>query len=138
MAQPDIQDVNRNTFSGAIEKTYSHVGNFILLGLTGRTGSGCSTAAKILGQETASPVGQSAIYTSINDRRKLAIINKYTQSNWEPFYSIRVTTVITYFILDLEFGQFAEFLSTVVPGNSANDIADKRKRFSNSRVFSEV
>lgn len=121
--------MNRNAFSGAIEKTYSHVGNFILLGLTGRTGSGCSTAAKILGQETASPVGESAIYTSINDKRKLAIINKYTQSNWEPFYSIRVTTVITYFILDLEFRQFAEFLSTVVPDNSANNIADKLTSF---------
>ncbi|MFA6015683.1 MAG: hypothetical protein WC742_11515 [Gallionellaceae bacterium] len=129
MTQQEIQEVNRNAFSDAIKRTYSHVGNFILLGLTGRTGSGCSTAAKILGQETASPVGESAIYTSINDRRKLAIIDKYTQSNWEPFYSIRVTTVITYFILDLEFGQFAEFLSTVVPGKNADDIASKLSTF---------
>lgn len=129
MTQQEIQEVSRNAFSDAIKRTYSHVGNFILLGLTGRTGSGCSTAAKILGQETASPVSESAIYTSINDRRKLAIIEKYTQSNWEPFYSIRVTTVITYFILDLEFGQFAEFLSTVVPGDSANDIVGKLTPF---------
>lgn len=129
MTQQEIQEVSRSAFSDAIKRTYSHVGNFILLGLTGRTGSGCSTAAKILGQETASPVGESAIYTSINDRRKLAIIERYTQSNWESFYSIRVTTVITYFILDLEFGQFAEFLSTVVPGENADDVANKLSAF---------
>lgn len=129
MTQQEIQEMNRNALSDAIKKTYAHVGNFILLGLTGRTGSGCSTAAKILGQDTASPIGDSAIYTSTNDRRKLGIIQKYTQSNWEPFYSIRVTTVITYFILDLEFFQFAEFLSTVIPSKSTDDIADKLSAF---------
>lgn len=129
MTQQEIQEVNRNAFSGAIKKTYSHVGNFILLGLTGRTGSGCSSAAKILGQENALPIGDSTIYTSSNDRRKLGIVQKYTQNNWEPFYSIRVTTVITYFILDLEFGQFAEFLSTVVPGKDSGDIANKLTSF---------
>ncbi|MFZ1765093.1 MAG: hypothetical protein WAT68_00250, partial [Candidatus Nitrotoga sp.] len=129
MGHQKNQEINRNAFAGAINKTYSHVGNFILLGLTGRTGSGCSTAAKILGQKNASPIGESAIYTSINDKRKLGIIQKYTQNNWEPFYSIRVTTVITYFILDLEFGQFFEFLSTVVPGNDADSIANKLSSF---------
>ncbi|HCI52207.1 MAG TPA: hypothetical protein DE312_02555 [Gallionella sp.] len=121
--------MSRNEFADAINKTYSHVGNFILLGLTGRTGSGCSTAAKILGQENASPISESAIYTSTNDKRKLGIIHKYTQKNWEPFYSIRVTTVITYFILDLEFGQFAKFLSEVVLGNDAENIANKLASF---------
>ncbi len=129
MTQHESQEMNRNAFSGAIKKTYSHVGNFILLGLTGRTGSGCSSAAKILGQENALPIGDSTIYTSTNDKRKLGIVQKYTQNNWEPFYSIRVTTVITYFILDLDFGQFAEFLSTVVPGKDAGDIANKLSSF---------
>jgi dCMP deaminase len=129
MSQQEIQEENRNAFADAIKKTYSHVGNFILLGLTGRTGSGCSTAAKILGQESLYPIGDSAIYTSVNDRRKLSIIQKYTQNNWEPFYSIRVTTVITYFILDLEFVQFTEFLAKVVPGHGAVDLASKLSSF---------
>ena len=82
MTQQQIKEMSRNEFADAINKTYSHVGNFILLGLTGRTGSGCSTAAKILGQENASPISESAIYTSTNDKRKLGIIHKYTYSDY--------------------------------------------------------
>ena len=129
MISQEIQNQDKNEFSTAINKTYSHVGNFILLGLTGRTGSGCSSAAKILGQEKVLPIGDSTIYTSTNDKRKLGIVQKYTQKNWEPFYSIRVTTVITYFILDLDFRRFAELLSSVVPGDDASDVEKKLSSF---------
>jgi len=125
----NMQDVDRKSLSAAIAKTYSHIGNFILLGLTGRTGSGCSTAAQILGQDEVIPVKESILYTSENDKRKLNIIQKYTRNNWEPFYSIRVTTVITYFLLDLEFNEFAQFLSEVVPAFKRDEILAKLSSF---------
>jgi hypothetical protein len=67
----NMQDVDRKALSAAIAKTYSHIGNFILLGLTGRTGSGCSTAAQILGQDEVIPVKESILYTSENDKSKV-------------------------------------------------------------------
>lgn len=35
----------------SIEEMYASKSNFIILGLTGRTGSGCTTVANILGME---------------------------------------------------------------------------------------
>jgi deoxycytidylate deaminase len=122
------QDINEK-FADAIDKTYSHIGNFILLGLTGRTGSGCSTAAKILAQNEATVSMDSVIYTSDNDRRRLKIISNYSKQNWEPFYSIRVTTVITYFILDLNFNEFIQLLTSVLPSSKEEDLAQKLNPF---------
>lgn len=126
-----IQLDDDEKFANAIEKTYSHIGNFILLGLTGRTGSGCSTAAQILGKSEATVSLDSEIYSSANDKRKLKIISNYSKENWEPFYSIRVTTVITYFILDLNFSEFIKFLSLVVPEFKAEKLEDMLSPFKN-------
>jgi dCMP deaminase len=99
------------------------------LGLTGRTGSGCSTAAQILGKSDATISLDSVIYTSDNDKRKLKIISNFTKENWEPFYSIRVTTVITYFILDLNFNELTQLLSSVLPLIKAEDLTQKLSPF---------
>jgi deoxycytidylate deaminase len=123
------QQINNEKFANAIEKTYSHIGNFILLGLTGRTGSGCSTAAQILGKSDATISLDSVIYTSDNDKRKLKIISNFTKENWEPFYSIRVTTVITYFILDLNFNELTQLLSSVLPLIKTEDLTQKFSPF---------
>lgn len=126
------QQVHNEKFADAIEKTYSHIGNFILLGLTGRTGSGCSTAAKILGQDKATVNMDSIIYTSENDKRKLKIISNYSTKNWEPFYSIRVTTVISYFILDLNFHELTLLLSSVLRSSKSEELAQKLSHFKSS------
>ncbi len=103
-----------HNYSSAIATAFDHVGNFILLGLTGRTGSGCSTAANILHNKETFINHESKIYKAINDRRKLKIIERYTKENWEPFYCIQVTTVITSFILELNYEEFVQFLSSVI------------------------
>lgn len=110
-------------YSSAIATTFDHVGNFILLGLTGRTGSGCSTAAKILSEEKIFVNYESQIYSTPNDLRKLKIIERFTKENWEPFYCIRVTTIITSFILDLNFDELVEFLSRTIQIKSKEEIA---------------
>ncbi len=38
-------------YSSAVKTAFDHIANFILLGLTGRTGSGCTTAAEIFGTQ---------------------------------------------------------------------------------------
>lgn len=98
-------------YSEAIKTTFDHVGNFILLGLTGRTGSGCSTAAKILQDPKTFINHETNIYKNPNDLRKLKIIERFTKENWEQFYCIQVTTVITSIILDLSYPDMVRFLS---------------------------
>jgi len=111
-------------YSSAIATTYNHVGNFILLGLTGRTGSGCSTAAKLLCKDGTYINHVSQIYKTPNDLRKLKIIERYTKDNWEPFYCIQVTTVITSFILDLNYEEFVDFLTSTVKIKAKDEISD--------------
>lgn len=101
-------------YSSAVSTAFDHVGNFILLGLTGRTGSGCSTAAKILQEQKVFVNHESNIYKNSNDLRKLKIIERFTKENWEPFYCIQVTSVITSFILDLSYEELVEFLSSAI------------------------
>lgn len=116
-------------YSSAIATTFDHAGNFILLGLTGRTGSGCSTAAKILADDQIFVNYKSAIYKSSNDLRRLKIIERFTKENWEPFYCIRVTTVITSFILDLNFQDLVEFLAQLVPTKQQSEIETSLNSF---------
>lgn len=111
-------------YSSAITTAFDHVGNFILLGLTGRTGSGCTTAAKILCNEKTFVNLESKIYQTPNDLRKLKIIERYTEKNWEPFYSIQVTSVITSFILQLDYAVFVELLSNEVKAKTKDEILD--------------
>jgi putative protein kinase ArgK-like GTPase of G3E family len=42
---------DENPVSSGLEKVFEHRQSFILIGLTGRTGSGCSTIAEILSQQ---------------------------------------------------------------------------------------
>ena len=111
------------SYSSAIETAFDHVGSFILLGLTGRTGSGCSTAAKILQKKDTFVNHQSTIYRTQNDLRKLKIIERYTNNNWEPFYCIQVTSVITSFILKLNFVEMTELISHVIKKKSAAEVS---------------
>lgn len=64
-----------------VEKIYKLRKNFVIIGLTGRTGSGCSTVAKIL--QTKNPENLKSEYREVNsapinnDIRKNRIIYRY-------------------------------------------------------------
>lgn len=83
-----------------VDKIYKLRKNFVIIGLTGRTGSGCSTVAKLL--RTQKPEEFKSEYREINsnpinnDVRKNRIIYRYILKNWNPFMLLRL--VILYFI----------------------------------------
>src|SRR5690554_4843629 len=88
--------------------------DFIVVGLTGRTGSGCSTSAKLLSSHALHlPDPGDSHYTG-NERRKYRIIKRYIDKNWKPFYWLQVKTVIARFILELSFDEFIVFLSSTL------------------------
>lgn len=72
----------------------------IIIGLTGRTGSGCSTAADILRQDTFSSISMSDVnQLSGNHKRKALVIHKHAKATWRGFYVITVSNVIIYMTL---------------------------------------
>lgn len=98
----------------ALEEVFKDTGNFVILGLTGRTGSGCSTAADILTSISLNLPDVSQSHYEGNEARKYRIIKSYMDSNWSPFLWLQVRTVITRYILTLNYSELIHFLSQVL------------------------
>ncbi|MCX9497797.1 deoxycytidylate deaminase, partial [Vibrio cholerae] len=89
--------------ASALEKLHSKNEDFIMIGLTGRTGSGCTTAASILSSEKDSishSLFTGEVATS-NPQRKERILSKFYEKNWQPFIHLRVSSVLTLMLLDV-------------------------------------
>lgn len=86
-----------NYLKSAIDALYGKDDDFIILGLTGRTGSGCSTVAKIL-QAQKDEIRHSLYFgdnPETNEERKQKIIKNHFEKTWEPFNLIQVRSVLT-------------------------------------------
>lgn len=78
--------------------------NFVVLGLCGRTGSGCTEAANILGKDFSDlnlPLPSTETGGSIQDAEKLILYN-YAKKNWVPFYQIKTSSLMTGYLLEEE------------------------------------
>ncbi|WP_158858677.1 hypothetical protein [Lunatibacter salilacus] len=96
-----------------IEKLYSYRKNFLVIGLTGRTGSGCSTVANFL-SKSGIDIGFSDYKITdprTNEDRKQNIIKHFSQQNWQQFYCIRAKDIITAYILENSYEDFLSFLN---------------------------
>ncbi|WP_218132806.1 hypothetical protein [Nitrosomonas halophila] len=109
---------NTNYLKSAIGRIYCDDDDFIIIGLTGRTGSGCSTAARIL-QSNAEDIRHSLFSgenPDSNEQRKERILLRYFRATWTPFLLIQVRALITTFLLDAEIekaiNKFRELLPT--------------------------
>lgn len=94
----------------AIHELYSEGDDFIVLGLTGRTGSGCSTLASILTAEK-SHIKHSLFSGNTpknNEERKQRIILKNFLSKWEKFNLLQVRSLITLLISQSEMPEKTE------------------------------
>lgn len=117
---------NTNYLKSAIGRIYGDDDDFIVLGLTGRTGSGCSTVANIL-RSKADKIRHSLFSgenPASNEQRKERIINRHFKTTWSPFLLLQVRAIITTFLLDADIEvasrEFQEILSTE---DAANDFA---------------
>lgn len=98
----------------AAEEVYKNRDKFIVIGLTGRSGSGCSTVADLLSRsfsELDLPKVCVSGTTSDHDRKRL-IIRDFAERNWKQFFKIRVSDIITSFILECGYDEFSTFLKT--------------------------
>ena len=105
-----------------ISNLLSERSNFILLGLTGRTGSGCTTTANLLKGESgvlqfpnASEVNyKSKPYFSGMNAKRYEIVRKYAKEYNENFKVIKISELISAQILNLELDVFKKFIESVV------------------------
>lgn len=92
----------------AINMLYSERKDFIIIGLTGRTGAGCSTVASLLAKdfEKLNPPKPKEYGFDNNEERKYRVVYEYAQVNWRKFIIIRVRDIITSFVLEQDFNNF--------------------------------
>ncbi len=96
----------------ALEQIFHERDKFILIGLTGRTGSGCTTAATLLSYNVNDfdlPTPKLSCFDN-NDERKERIIYSYTQKHWDKFTVISMRDVITSFVLENEYCEFESYI----------------------------
>lgn len=100
----------------ALAEIFSERNKFILIGLTGRTGSGCTTAANLLGKKKINfPDAEQirfngkAFYEKL-DVHRYDILKKYAEKNWCDFFTIKVSDVISIYLFQLKTEDLAEFI----------------------------
>ncbi len=86
-----------------MEQLYKLRNNFALIGLTGRSGSGCSIVADLLSKKNFIDIASKRIELdtkNVNDI-KIKICQKYLEygENWKPFYIIRYSSILLFHLL---------------------------------------
>lgn len=114
-AMPQTADVSCNP---VIDRVFQLRENFVIIGLTGRTGSGCTTVAEKLATKEWEKLKSN--YKDFNSQpidnvvRKNRIIHRYLKKHWtQPFDVISASDVIFYYALKEDFGVFADSLASV-------------------------
>lgn len=92
----------KDYLQSAIDTIYRKDDELIIIGLTGRTGSGCSTVAQILCSEQQDI--RNSLHNSnspiTNDERKQKIVKRHFDLTWQKFELIQVRSVITLFLIE--------------------------------------
>lgn len=89
---------------------------FILIGLTGRTGSGCTTAAGILSKKDPEyptlddvRIGDKEYFEGL-DKRRYEIVKNFSSKNHSKFFSIKVSDIISAYLLKLSNIELEHFI----------------------------
>ena len=100
----------------AIKTIYGEREQFVIIGLTGRTGSGCSTISNILSKEKFADLNlhepKSTGFQNAEER-KYQIIYNYAKKHWNSFFRISMTDVIFSFIAQKTYDEFMSELEKI-------------------------
>src|SRR6187402_1343089 len=124
----------------SLSKLFLERSKFILIGLTGRTGSGCTTAANFLESKLPFfPDEKDVTYEGEHlykglSRHRYNIAKKYAEENWTSFYSIKVSDLISAYLLRMNRPEIKEFIITSGRGSIDSEALDTML---SSGVFTE-
>jgi deoxycytidylate deaminase/dephospho-CoA kinase len=94
-----------------LNQLLTHRASFIVVGLTGRTGSGCTTATQVLARDFARLQMEAVPSPLVTpEHRKYRIIRQFGERNWTPFRVVSVTQVIVSFMLEADSQSLEDFL----------------------------
>lgn len=130
-----------NYFQDTISKIYGDDDDFVVIGLTGRTGSGCSTVANILSSQQKDI--RHSLFTGHNpkdnNQRKQKVIFSCFKNNWEPFITIQASTVLLLMLSEVSIEKAGVFIgkSGGLERNIATKTTDILKSISNKLVVVE-
>lgn len=114
-----------NYFQDTISKIYGDDDDFVVIGLTGRTGSGCSTVANILSSKKHEI--RHSLFSGHNPKdnvqRKQKVIFNCFKHNWEPFITIQASTVLLMMLSEVSIEDSGVFI-----GRSGDLKADTAKK----------
>ena len=113
-----------NYNADSIMALYRERERFILFGLTGRTGSGCSTVSEILSTENIKNLSLHSYKTcdySKADERKYSIIYRFMKEGkkWTPFKVIEASSIIFTFILQDNYQNLWRFIDQLYEHGSS-------------------
>lgn len=120
-----------------IENIYSLRNNFLIIGLTGRTGSGCTSVASILQEEDVQNMKSN--YSKFrsgaidNQARKDRIVYNFITENWKKFEVITASNIIYYFSLLLDYEDFIGCITITL-----RDAKNKSETESTNKTKEEV
>lgn len=122
----------------SVQNAFKQRHSLIIIGLTGRTGSGCSTTANILKTELFSALHLKDPKTfdfQSRDERKYEVTYKYmqTEDHWKAFSVISGSNIILSFILEHGFDRFFKYISRFENVSDENDV-----RISSFNEFKET
>lgn len=113
--------MENKSYTNCINTLY--IDKSIIIGLTGRTGSGCSTTAKLLASNNYKELEISNLdKNNFLTRRKLEICQKYLSKNWKKFNIIKVSNVIMDFVFSMDFSCLEKYLKKILNGEVEGEL----------------
>ena len=94
--------------TGIVKNIFDLRSKFVIIGLTGKTGSGCTTVAEMLGKESLVdlvPPDKAVCHEGLasNDDRKYNIVYNYLHANWHKFETIKASDIIMLYALQYSY-----------------------------------
>lgn len=119
--------------AASIKCLYSQRDKFILIGLTGRTGSGCTTVANIMSKDSLQELDLRSYKTcdyNDSDERKYSVIYRYMKEGkkWKKFDVIEASSIIMSFILQDTYGRLFSYVDMIAKKVEIKEIQQLKKR----------
>ncbi|MDD3413744.1 MAG: dCMP deaminase [Lachnospiraceae bacterium] len=125
---------NKKQLNKAIDEMYKGCEQLIIIGLTGRTGAGCSTVANVLKIKDIKDLdlrdNQSHNYSDVEERKNKIIYDYMKEEGkWIGFTTIEISSIILASVFELGLEAFVGYIEKVTSEETKKtiNIGDKKK-----------